>query len=270
MNYPKAIAHKGPVGRGATLPQIFSVEGLGDCLVKFAQSDHGPKALVNELIGFQVADVLGLEHPECGVVEIEAEVLPDDGKLEVTSPYGDRFTFLPGLAFYSRWLPSAEHPTPDDLNTLELANPRMLAGVVVLDLLLGNWDRTAANPNLLLERRGQRRLVVIDLGLAFGGGLWELGNLRDTSFPPLYDPLPYGEGLDRLLRTVNPATDFSSYLGKMSELSRPWLESIVGTIPSEWGISPREREALVDYVYTKARNLPAYLEQRLQKQEWWR
>lgn len=99
--------------------------------------------------------------------------------------------------------------------------------------------------------------------------MWELGNLLDTSFPPLDDPLPYGEGLDRLLRTVNPATDFSSHLGKLSELSRPRLESFVGTIPSEWGISPREREALVDYVCTKARNLPAYLQQRLQKQEWW-
>lgn len=241
---------------------------MGLCAVKFPNNPHGSKSLVNELIGFQVAGVLGLECPECGVVQIEPEVLPK-GRLELLDADGAPCVFGPGLAFYSRWLQPADHPTVSDIAGLTVDNPTFLAGMVLLDLLLGNWDRKPSNPNMLLHRQRRHRLVLIDLGMAFGGGVWELGNLQNTDLWPPHEAFPYASDIEALLVRIK-TTDFSGYLAKLVELTRAKLEEIVAKVPSEWGITEAERLALVNYLYTKAQALPTYLEQRLARQEWWK
>jgi hypothetical protein len=253
------------------------VDGIsGICLVKFLENPQGPRALPNELIGFRIADHLGLEHPEVGVVKVDADTLPDSGQLLASNRdiYGNaKFTFGPGLAFYSRWLDPKDEVFASDVRGIGVAvNPKMLAGVVVLDLLLGNTDRKPKNTNLILHRESTRQhLKLIDLGMAFGNANWEIGNLRDTDLPPLTAPLPYSIPPVDLLDTVNPVTDFAPYLAKLQSLNCPKLEAIMSTVPSEWGITAQHRAALVDYVYTKAQQLPTYLATRAatRTKKWW-
>lgn len=114
----------------------------------------GPKVLANELIGFQIADPLGLEHPEVGVIDVD-EIALGGPELWVTFADGTLWhePFRPGLAFYSRWLSNANQVSHEDVGRfMGLQNPKLLAGAVVLDLLLNNWDRSPSNLNLLLHR----------------------------------------------------------------------------------------------------------------------
>lgn len=275
MSYPRVGQHEGEAGGGASLPQRFQVDGLGMCAVKFAGSRHGPRALCNELIGFGVADVLDIEHPAVGVVEVEGFLLPKNG-LVLRDDWGDSYTLEAGLHFYSQWLEPSDRVTASELEGVStVRNASMLAGIVLLDMLIGNWDRSPQNPNLLIHRAGGRnRLTLIDLGFAFGGYAWQEGNLKPYSgfemgyFPKLRHLLPY-DGIDALLATVNPVRDFSDYVGKLKLLTRDVLEGIIERVPPEWGLSLAERSALVDYLEQKAQLLPEYLEARLKKEQWW-
>lgn len=273
MKHPLAERYERPVGRGATLPQLFVVEGKGLCVVKFLQNPQGNRALPNELIGFKLATALGIDHPEVGIVEVIADVLPNTRTLEVEDEYGEKWVFKPGVHLYSRWLEPVTQAEATDLLPLAQSSPEnieLLASVVVLDLLLSNWDRKPLNLNLLIHREGRHRLKLVDLSMAFGNANWMLGNLLKTDLPPLDERLPYSGDLDDVLRMVNPDTDFTSVLAKLSKLTRKGLEATVASVPPDWGVTEREKQALVDYLEKRSAQIPDYLSERLQKQEWWR
>jgi hypothetical protein len=271
MSYPKALYHRGTVPGGASLPQYFGVEGVGLTAVKFLQNPQGSRVLVNELIGFGVASLLNLEHPNVGIVEIDKDIFPD-GTLMVKAE-GEDYIFKTGLHFYSEWLHNADVLSPLDLEKIGAThNPHMLAGVVVLDLILDNWDRKPTNINLLLHReRGGQKLKLIDLGLAFGGSLWVEGNLHPHPqygyFPSFEEPLRY-KNLDSLLRTIKKE-DIDIYLSHLQQVTKDKLEGIIMSIPDEWQLTPRERVSLVNCLLERVKGLPDYLSKRLQKEAWW-
>jgi hypothetical protein len=271
--YPVAITYVGQVPRGASLPQFFMVEGVGQCLIKFKQNPQGPRVLVNEYVGFELASALGLDHPPCGIVDVDPASLPNNGVLELLDADGDRLVYKPGLHFYSKWLDPKDEVFAEDVRGLKGAvNAGMLAGVVVLDLLLGNWDRKPLNSNLILHReKHQQKLKLIDLSMAFGSGIWEIQNLQDYDLPPLNATLPYSHPPKALLESVNHYTDFSPYLAKLKTLGRERLEAIVKTVPDEWSLNAEERKALVDCLEAKIRSIPSYLQKRLTRgKEWWK
>lgn len=260
---------------GASRPQRFILAEVGSALVKFNQNPQGHRVTVNEVIGYGLAELLGVQTPQGGLVEVPAGLLPHDGVLNVpeTTRF-DAFTFLSGHHFYSKHLDTAtDRLAVRDLRGLRLDNPQDLAGAVVLDLLLNNWDRSPANLNMLLKHQGTRSvLILIDFGNAFGGGgLWELGNLVDPSLPPLDRRLPYGEGTGRYLAEIqNPSADFQPFLERLSEVTVQNLTRIIGFIPASWQLTEEEKTALLQYLSERARRLPEYLEQRLKrKEEWW-
>lgn len=267
MAYPFAETHLRGIERGMTLPQLFMVNGIGKCLIKFQQNPQGNRVLTNELIGLSLAKHFGIDCPEYGIVKVDEFALPETG-LTVTSPlYPDEpFLFKPGLQFYTRFLePKTDLFFANDAKILGVAaNPTVIAGIVVLDLLTANKDRSPMNPNLILHRENNRQHIkLIDMGSAFGSAVWTLGNLHDTTLPPLDTPLPYSYLPERLLETVQPLTDFAPYLAKLNDLNRNDFEQIVQGVPSEWEISATERTALVNYLEAKRLALPDYLNARI-------
>jgi hypothetical protein len=268
MTVLRATEYKGLVGKGATMPHFFVVENKGLCAVKFFRNPQGERALPNEWIAARIADALELPHPEIGAVEIEDLVLPD-GKLICTDDFGDTWEFKPGLQLYSQWLENTDIPVASDFEGLLLSNARVLAGAVVLDLLVDNWDRKPSNPNLLLHRAQRQQLYLVDYSMAFKSANWELGNLKNPALPPLEAPLPYAEIPADMFKKVNPAVDFSWFLGKLPTLDRAFFQSVTSSVPSEWKISAAAQTALVDFLEQRAQDIPAYLSQRLQKEVWW-
>jgi hypothetical protein len=276
MPYPKTTTYIGAVPRGATLPHWFAVQGVGQCIVKFFENPQGSRALVNEIIGFGLADILGLEHPPVGVVEITTESLGPSDTLEFVNHdiyKGERFVFKAGLGFYAKWLDPKDEVFAVDLKSISGAvNPQMLAGVVVLDLLINNRDRKPKNTNLILHREsGRQHLKLIDLGMAFGSANWELGNLKDPSLPPLNEPLPYASPPIGLLDAVKSGTDFEPFLAKLDDIDRAAMIKVLGQVPTSWGLSELHQTCLVDYILERASTLPKYLEARISSRtkRWW-
>jgi hypothetical protein len=177
------------------------------------------------------------------------------------------------LHFYSKWLDPKDEVFAEDLKGLRGAvNAGMLAGIVVLDLLLGNWDRKPLNSNLILHReKRQQKLKLIDLSVAFGSGIWEIQNLQDHNLPPIDATLPYSYLPKALLESVNQYTDFAPYLAKLKTLGRGRLEAIVKTVPGEWSLNVEERKALIDCLEARVNSIPPYLGKRLTRgKEWWK
>lgn len=267
MPYPVAKLYEGPVSRGATCPQRFEVKGVGPCVVKFLQNPQGPKAIVNELVGFGVARHLGLEYPQIGIVEVNASALPDNGTLTISFD-DEPYTYKPGLHFYSKLLSSAADLTVFNFDSMALQNPNMLAGIVVLDLLLGNFDRKPNNSNLLLHREDRLSIKLIDLSMAFGSMIWEANDLRNPLLPPVDQRIPYAGDISMLLKHIR-RDDFDPYLARLDSLNTTVLESIVNQIPQSWGTNGAERDALLEYLKQRVDALPSYIQERLKRESWW-
>lgn len=278
---PKAMLYLGPVGRGNSQPQKFVLDsGVGLCAVKFQQNPQGPRMLPNEWIGYGLAARLGIRHAAYGLVDVPAEALPNEGCLLIHDDDGDEVRLLPGVHFYSKWLEPAEDLRPEDLGLAGMvADLGMLAGVAVLDALLGQWDRKLVNPNLLTVRQhGRSTLYLMDLGMAFGSAIWGLGDLLYTSLPEVEAPLPYSVPPAPLLRAVR-APDFEPYLAGVATLTAEDFQTIVDGLPAAWGVTVDERRELVNCLSRRAKELPAFFEARfgrsaqqnagLGEREWW-
>jgi HipA-like protein len=137
---------------GGSLPGLVEADDDGLYVVKFTGAGQGPAALVSEVVVGELARALGLLVPELVVVEVDpalvrAEPDPEIREL-VQASAGPNLgvDFLPGALPYSPDRP------PD---------PELAAGVVWLDALVENVDRTPRNPNLL---RWHGNLWLIDHG----------------------------------------------------------------------------------------------------------
>jgi hypothetical protein len=267
MPYPLAETHLGSVARGMTLPQLFMVNGIGKCLIKFQQNPQGDRVLINEWIGMRLAQLLGIDCPAFGIAQVDEFAIPKDGLSVSSSLYpDDRFVFQAGLHFYSKFLePITDLHFAQDASMLGIAaNPQVIAGIVLLDLWLGNKDRSPRNPNLILHREGNRQKVkLIDMSSAFGSAIWTIGSLINPMLPPPEAPLPYAYMPERLLETVQPLTDFAPYLAKLTALRQTDLEPILQEIPPEWHLTSAESAALLNYLEIKRLALPEYLAIRL-------
>jgi hypothetical protein len=271
MPIPQAQLFQGAIARGMSLPQRFVIEGLGSCLVKFAQNPQGKRVLVNELIGFAIADLLEIEHPPCGAVRVDSITFPsEDGHLLVQDLDGVEIPFLGGTHFYSQWLENSDQVLLEDLQYANIANLSMLAGIVLLDLLLNHWDREPRNLNLILHReKARNRLKLIDLGLAFGSAAWFLEDLQNTDLPPLEQPLPYATIPTAFVRCIDATRDFNLYLGYLERVNQVAIEAILAQIPDPWLVTDLEKDSLLNFLLVRVAALPDYLEQRLTRKEWW-
>ena len=143
-----------PLREGGSLPALVEADDDGLYVLKFRGAGQGPKALVAELIGGEIARALGLTVPEIVFIELDPEMAraePDpeiQDLLYASAGVNLGVDFLPGSLPYNPTLP------PD---------PELAADIVWLDALVTNVDRTPRNPNLL---RWHRNLYLIDHGAA--------------------------------------------------------------------------------------------------------
>lgn len=237
-------------------------------VVKFAGNPQGPRVLPNEFIGHRLAEHLGLPCPPSGVVHVPAEALGTAGCLIV--PFeGDEFVMESGAHFFSTFLAPADVLHSGRLGGSLFQNIDALAGMAVLDLLINNFDRKPANPNLLHYKAGWAEIRLIDLSMAFGSANWALGNLLDTTLPSPQHPLPYAGDLSEFFRHVQEE-HFAPYLARLSSLTEHVVGHMMSGLPAGWGVTADELQALATFVVARATALPAYLRRRLETRDpWW-
>ena len=152
----RATRYVSPFREGGSLPGLVEADDDGLYVLKFHGAGQGPRALVAELLGGELARAAGLPVPVIAFVTVEPEL----GAAEPDAEIRDLLKRSPGLNLGLDFLPGALAYEPAAGTDVD---PEWAAEVVWLDTLLQNVDRTARNPNLLVWHG---RVWLIDHGAA--------------------------------------------------------------------------------------------------------
>lgn len=142
-----------PLREGGSLPGLVEADDGFKYAVKFRGNGHGPKALIAELIGGEVARALGLRVPELVFAELDEAFGRTEGDEEVQDLLQGSKGLNIGLHFLSGAI------TFDPVVTTVDAD--LASRIVWLDAFLTNIDRTVKNTNMLIWRKD---LWLIDHG----------------------------------------------------------------------------------------------------------
>jgi hypothetical protein len=205
-----------PLKEGGSLPAV--VEGSDSALyvLKFRGAGQGPKALVAELLGGEIARALGLPVPELVLMYLDESLGRNEGDPEIQ----DLIKASVGLNLALKYLEGALAYDP-------AASPKpdhdIASRIVWLDAYLTNVDRTVRNTNMLLW---QRQLWLIDhaASLYFHFNWNGYQEKAASRFPAIRQHvlLPRASKLEEANRRSREKLDTGI------------LQEIVGLVPDEW------------------------------------
>lgn len=132
---------------------------------------------------------------------------------------------------------------------LRAVNKPQMAGVMLFDNLLHNYDRTLNRRNLLLRREGDGyHIYAIDNSHLFRRGLWNEQWLEKLAPQVKINRYrSYGTLLAHCLRPEY----FNEYVSRILQISDDDIEAIVTHIPCEWLPHEQERQALKSFLATR-------------------
>lgn len=216
-----------PLREGGSLPAIAEANDGFLYVLKFRGAGQGLKALIAELIGGEIARVLGLRVPEIVFANLDEAF----GRTEPDEEIQDLLRASTGLNLAMHYLSGAI--TFDRVVTS--VDAKLASRIVWLDCLLTNVDRTVRNTNMLMWHK---ELWLIDHGASlYFHHSWE--NWKEQSMRPFVQVkdhvlLPMAselENVDKEFRTI---------------LTDDRIQSIVALIPDEWLIQESIEEVPED------------------------
>jgi hypothetical protein len=221
-----------PLREGGSLPAVVEADDDGLYVVKFRGAGQGRRALVAEVVAGELGRALGFAVPELVVVELD----PVIGRAEPDAEIQDLLLASAGANLGVDFLPGALPFRPP---AGPAPAPELAAGIVWLDALVTNVDRTAQNTNLL---HWHGRLWLIDHGAAlyFHHGTADPREHARRPFEAIAEHvlLPYAGSIAEADERLAPL------------VTEELLEDIAAAIPVAWldGDDPR---AYVDYLATR-------------------
>jgi hypothetical protein len=209
------IRYVTPLREGGSLPAIAEADDGFLYVLKFRGAGQGVKALIAELIGCEIARILGLKVPEVVFAHLDEAF----GRTEPDEEIQDLLKFSVGLNLAIHYLSGAITFDPS-VTKLE---SKVASTIVWLDCLLFNVDRTARNTNMLMWHK---ELWLIDHGAAlYFHHSWQDWEERATK--------PFLQIKDHVL--LSQATDLEGVDQELrSKLTANRIQSIVALIPDEW------------------------------------
>lgn len=144
-----------PFREGGSLPALVDADDGFSYVIKFRGAGQGKKALVAELIGGELARLLGLRMPEMVFAELDASF----ARMEPDEEIQDLLKFSVGKNLGVHFLNGA---ITFDAN-VDTVSEEEASKIVWLDALLMNVDRTVRNTNMLFWHK---ELWLIDHGAA--------------------------------------------------------------------------------------------------------
>jgi hypothetical protein len=144
-----------PLREGGSLPALAEADDDFKYVVKFRGAGQGVKALIAELIGGEIARILGLQVPEIVFINLDEAFGRTEGDEEIQ----DLLQASRGLNLGLHFLSGAFTFDP----VVHQVDAKLASQIVWLDAFLTNIDRTARNTNMLLWHR---ELWLIDHGAA--------------------------------------------------------------------------------------------------------
>lgn len=204
-----------PLREGGSLPALAEAGDGQRYVVKFRGAGHGPKALVAEFVGTEIARALRFRVPEQAFLEIDE----DFGRTEADEEIQDLLKWSRGLNLGLRFLPGAMTVDPY-VNGIDAATA---SRIVWLDAFLTNVDRTVRNTNML---KAGGELWLIDHGAAF-----MFHHAWTDAAQAALSPFPYIKDHALLPRASQIAQADKELRQKITPRT---LCKIVDAVPDEW------------------------------------
>ncbi|MEO5782407.1 MAG: HipA family kinase [Ginsengibacter sp.] len=221
-----------PLREGGSLPAIVEADDDFMYVIKFRGAGQGVKALIAELIGGELARIIGLKMPEIVFANLDEAF----GRTEPDEEIQDLLKASVGLNLGLHYLSGST--TFDALVTK--IDDKQASKIVWLDSLINNVDRTSRNTNMLLW---YKELWLIDHGAALyfhhSWNNWEEQATR-----------PFSHIKDHvLLSQANQLEEVDKEIHEL--LNDEIIHSVVALIPDEWLLvdAPFESPALHRQAY---------------------
>ncbi|MFI2741570.1 HipA family kinase [Zhouia sp. PK063] len=145
-----------PLREGGSLPALAEADDDFKYVIKFKGAGHGKKALIAELLGTEIARVLGFKVPELVYANLDEAF----GRTEADEEIQDLLKFSEGLNLGLHFLSGAINYDPLVMEVDE----KLASQIVWLDAFITNVDRTFRNTNMLMWHK---ELWLIDHGASF-------------------------------------------------------------------------------------------------------
>lgn len=220
--------------KGKSCPQLIQFSDGMRYIVKFKNNPQGTKQLVNDYIASRLAQYLSLPVPECTQIAIDQ---PFIDKI----PEWENYQFSPGVQFASLYIKKAKKIREHFPPVTSVVNADVLPGIIVFDHWLSNDDRN--RNNLLLERQEPDlyRVVMIDHGNCFPGGInWTLDSLEGQPNPIKLRPVHKW-----ILSMMEDSNKLFEFIYAVHRLPVNLLYETIQSLPDDWNISTYEKEALL-------------------------
>lgn len=211
----EAIRYVTPLREGGSLPAIVECADGFLYVLKFRGAGQGPKALVAELIGGELARAAGLKVPEIVLIDLD----PQYGKSEPDQEIQDLLKASEGLNLGLHYLSGAIMYDPVSFRV----DPLLASKIVWLDALLMNVDRTVRNTNMLVWKQ---ELWLIDHGAAlYFHHNWDSWEMQSTNpFPQIKDHV--------LLPLATRIPEAQTWMKE--RITDDLIDSLVRSIPGAW------------------------------------
>lgn len=218
------IRYVTPLREGGSLPAIVDADDCFLYVLKFRGAGQGIKALIAELLGGEIARLLGLRVPEI----VMANVDPAFGRTEPDEEIQDLLKASEGINLGLHYLSGALSfdPAADKVDAVTASR------IVWLDCLLTNVDRTVRNTNMLMWNR---ELWLIDHGAALyfhhSWNNWEEHSIKPFTLVKDHVLLPWATELEQVDK------DFRNLLKPQG------ISEVVALIPESWLINETSPDA---------------------------
>jgi len=204
-----------PLREGGSLPALAEADDDFKYVLKFRGGGHGVKTLIAELIGGEIARLLGLKVPELVFANLDEAFGRTEGDEEIQ----DLLKASQGLNLALHFLSGAINYDP----VVSPINAELASKIVWLDSFITNVDRTFRNTNMLIWNK---ELWLIDHGsclyFQYTWTNWETKATSAFAFIKDHVLLPKAT----LLNEVN--IEFKKLLTEEK------LRNVVALIPDEW------------------------------------
>ena len=205
------------------MPAIVEADDDFLYVLKFRGAGQGLKALIAELLAGEIARALGLRVPEI----VFAELDPILSRTEADEEIQDLIKFSGGLNLGLHYLSGAITFDP----VVTTLDADMASGIVWMDALVANVDRTPRNTNMLMWHK---ELWLIDHGASFyfHHASEDISQEGKRAFPLIKDHvlLPQASKLEEVDKV---------YTGILTPEK---IEAIVSVIPDDWFVGENETE----------------------------
>jgi hypothetical protein len=239
-----------PLREGGSLPAIAEADDGFLYVLKFRGAGQGPKALIAELIGGEIARALGLRVPEIVFATVDEAF----GRTEPDEEIQDLLKASEGLNLGLHYLSGSITYDPN----VHQPDSELASKIVWLDAFLMNVDRTSRNTNMLMW---YKELWLIDHGACLyfhhNWDSWEEQALRPFVAIKDHVLLPFAKELEK-------ADQWAHGL-----LTKEKIEAIVSLVPDAWLSTElpisfdEQRDVYVSFLCRRFANSSIFLKQAI-------